>query len=161
MLGIDPRDWPVVNVLLDRAMDLPPESRGAWLDALPPESAAYRDTLMRLLAAEGGVETNAIFAELPRVDVEAIAADDGDAALVTGSRVGPCVLLSQIGRGGMGSVWLAERSDGQPRRKVALKLPHLGWTPGLAERVERERDILASRRSIATRRSMPSRCASG
>jgi eukaryotic-like serine/threonine-protein kinase len=144
MLGIDPRDWPAVNVLLDRAMDLAPASRGAWLDALPPESAAYRDTLMRLLAAEGGVETSAIFAELPRVDLEAVAADDGDPALVTGSRVGPYVLLSQIGRGGMGSVWLAERSDGYPRRKVALKLPHLGWTPGLAERVERERDILAS-----------------
>jgi serine/threonine-protein kinase len=44
----------------------------------------------------------------------------------------------------MGSVWLAERADSIPKRKVALKLPHLGWAPGLAERVERERDIVAS-----------------
>ena len=44
----------------------------------------------------------------------------------------------------MGTVWLAERTDGQPRRKVALKLPHLGWAPGLAARLARERDILAS-----------------
>ncbi|MEO8312322.1 MAG: protein kinase [Caldimonas sp.] len=44
----------------------------------------------------------------------------------------------------MGTVWLAERIDGQPRRKVALKLPHLGWAPGFAERLARERDILAS-----------------
>jgi serine/threonine-protein kinase len=30
----------------------------------------------------------------------------------------------------MGEVWLAERIDGSLKRKVALKLPHVGWAPG-------------------------------
>ena len=45
----------------------------------------------------------------------------------------------------MSSVWVAERTDGLLKRRVALKLPHLGWAlPDLAERMARERDILAS-----------------
>ena len=146
-LGIDPRDWPAIEALLDRALDLPPESRRAWLDSLPPESAVYRDTLARLLEANHRVPGKAQLGEMPRFDADATlpaAADDGDATLAPAGRVGPYVLLSRIGRGGMGSVWLAERVDASPRRKVALKLPHLGWTPGLGERMERERDILAS-----------------
>jgi eukaryotic-like serine/threonine-protein kinase len=44
----------------------------------------------------------------------------------------------------MSSVWLAERTDGQLKRPVALKLPHLSWSGGWAERMARERDILAT-----------------
>ena len=45
----------------------------------------------------------------------------------------------------MGSVWLAERSDGMVKRPVALKLPRGAWLrAGLAERMARERDILAT-----------------
>ena len=126
MFGIDARDWPVISEWLDRAMDLPPESHGAWLDALPPEAESHRDTLRRLLGAFGGVETNGMFQELPRAGLEALADEDGATALAAGTHVGPYVLLSQIGRGGMGSVWLADRADALPRRKIALKLPHLG-----------------------------------
>ena len=61
-----------------------------------------------------------------------------------GDAVGPYRLLSELGSGGMGAVWLAERADGSLKRKVALKLPHLTWAPGLAERFAREREILAS-----------------
>ena len=45
----------------------------------------------------------------------------------------------------MSSVWVAERADGLIKRRVALKLPHVGWaSPDLAQRMARERDILAS-----------------
>ncbi len=44
----------------------------------------------------------------------------------------------------MATVWLAERADGALQRQVALKLPHAGWTAGLAQRMARERDILAA-----------------
>ena len=61
-----------------------------------------------------------------------------------GDRVGPYVLLQQLGAGGMAMVWLAERADGAMQRQVALKLPHAGWTIGLAQRMARERDIVAA-----------------
>jgi serine/threonine protein kinase/tetratricopeptide (TPR) repeat protein len=64
--------------------------------------------------------------------------------LSPGDVVGPYRVIEELGTGGMGSVWLAERSDGKPRRRVALKLPRMVWASDLSERMERERDILAS-----------------
>jgi serine/threonine protein kinase len=59
--------------------------------------------------------------------------------------IGPYRLELSIGVGGKGSVWLAERSDGLLKRKIALKLPHLSSAgAGLGERMARERDILAA-----------------
>src|SRR5436190_5789643 len=66
------------------------------------------------------------------------------APLAPGSVVGPYRLIRELGHGGMGIVWLAERADGLLKRKVALKLPTLLVDNGtLAERFARERDILA------------------
>ena len=62
-----------------------------------------------------------------------------------GQRIGPYRLIKELGRGGMGVVWLAERADGQHSRQVALKMPlveNLNWL--LAARFARERTILAS-----------------
>jgi serine/threonine-protein kinase len=59
--------------------------------------------------------------------------------------VGDYRLLRELGRGGMGTVWLAERSEGPVRRQVALKLPLVNMPHKmLAQRFERERAILAS-----------------
>ncbi len=69
------------------------------------------------------------------------AVDADDAVARAGERVGPYLLLHEIGRGGMGSVWLAERADGTYKRRVALKLPRLAWAAGLGKRMARERDI--------------------
>jgi hypothetical protein len=135
MLGIDPRDWPAVNVLLDRAMDLQPELREAWLDALPPESAAYRDTLKRLLAAEGGVETIALFSELPRVDVEAVAAD---MVMLRWSPAPASPLFCC--RRSAAAAWAASGWPSGPTASAAqggTQASSSGWAPGLAERVER------------------------
>jgi serine/threonine-protein kinase len=62
-----------------------------------------------------------------------------------GTQIGPYRLLREIGRGGMGTVWLAERVDGVIQRQIALKLPRAEWTDrGLADRMARERSALAS-----------------
>ncbi|MDQ2927467.1 MAG: serine/threonine-protein kinase, partial [Pseudomonadota bacterium] len=44
----------------------------------------------------------------------------------------------------MGTVWLAERSDGTMKRRVALKLPRIVWGDTFSERLGREREILAT-----------------
>ena len=64
---------------------------------------------------------------------------------LAGTVVGAYRLIREIGVGGMGSVWLAERTDGLIKRPLALKLPHIASRRvGLAERMAREREILAT-----------------
>src|SRR5262249_36094509 len=62
-----------------------------------------------------------------------------------GARVGSYRIVGLGGEGGMGVVWLAERDDGQFRRRVALKFLATLFPAGAAlERFLMERDILAS-----------------
>jgi eukaryotic-like serine/threonine-protein kinase len=137
--------WPRLNDLLDEALALPPPERAGWLAALPAEHAALKDTLAKLLDVRSGIETGDFLGTLPKLDGASAATLTPDiGAPKAGDAVGPYRLLRELGEGGMGSVWLAERSDGQLKRQVALKLPRLTWARGLAERLARERDILAT-----------------
>src|SRR5260370_6458029 len=70
--------------------------------------------------------------------------DESAAGFASDALVGPYRLLRELGQGGMGVVWLAERADGEVKRPVALKLPIVSLhNRALAERFGRERDILA------------------
>jgi serine/threonine-protein kinase len=63
---------------------------------------------------------------------------------VAGQTLGAYTLLSQIGQGGMGSVWLAEQSDGRFERRVAVKLLNIALIGKSGEeRFKREGRILA------------------
>lgn len=137
--------WPEVNRLLDEALSLADGERTAWIAALPVSPA--RAVVERLLVQRARVESGDFLATLPPLSPAAWASIDGDAAALAskaGDAVGPWRLLRPLGQGGMGAVWLAERTDGSLKREVALKLPNSGWNPALAERMLRERDILAS-----------------
>jgi eukaryotic-like serine/threonine-protein kinase len=69
----------------------------------------------------------------------------GRQALEAGVRVGPYRVVRELGRGGMGTVYLAERADGQFQQRVALKVlrPEME-TEEVLRRFEQERQILAS-----------------
>ncbi|MBP6764090.1 MAG: protein kinase [Rubrivivax sp.] len=136
-------DWPALNALLDEALALPPAEREPWLQRLHGPHALLKDTLGRLLAVQAGIETGNFLGTLPRLDATAARQTPAPTAR-PGDTVGPWRLHRELGAGGMGSVWLAERADGTLKRPVALKLPLLGWARGLSERMARERDILAT-----------------
>jgi tetratricopeptide (TPR) repeat protein len=131
--------WKRLSPLLDAALDLAPAKRAAWLASLPPEHADLREPLAELLAQRKAIETDDFLARLPP-----FSAPPTGLSLEPGSIVGPYRLIRELGAGGTSSVWLAELADGSIQRKVALKLPHLGLVDrGIAERIARERDILA------------------
>ena len=134
--------WPEISALLDEALALPAAERERWIESAPIEPAELRDTLRRLLRAQAHVETGDFLATVAKLEPPIAAPATGEPA--AGDAVGPYRLLREIGRGGMGAVWLAERVDGALKRQVALKLPRLAWDGAIAERLARERDILAS-----------------
>ena len=144
-------DWPRISALLDEAMSRAAAEREAFIDALTAPDDRFRDTLRELLALQAKAETEDFMEELPVIPGlltgpwphEAGAGTASAGALAAGTEVGPYRLLRLIGEGGMGAVWLAERTDGTLKRKVALKLPRLAWAQDLAVRMARERDILA------------------
>lgn len=133
-------NWPVLSQLLDEVLALPPADREAWLRALPVEHWPLRETLRRLLEVQAGIETRPFLETLPRLTATSTPAS----GLVAGDEVGRYRLLEELGTGGMGCVWLAERADGQLKRKIALKLPRMVWADDLATRMARERDILGA-----------------
>lgn len=129
-------DIAALSRLLDALLALPAAARPAWLAALAPGEQHLGPLLRGMLAEHEGASAPALHADLPALGE----AQDVNAP-TPGERVGPYRLLRQIGQGGMGSVWLAERADGALTRQVALKLPRLAWDAGLAARMARERDI--------------------
>ena len=143
-IEIDAKTWARLNELLDEALEQSAATRESWLASLDPQYATLMPQLRDLLSRSHAIETDDFLRTLPRIDV---GAEPAESVLPGGAGeiVGAYRLVREIGSGGMGSVWLAERADGLFTRPVALKLPHLfGRQAGLAERMAREREILAT-----------------
>jgi serine/threonine-protein kinase len=142
-LEIDPASWTVLNRLLDDVLDRPPGERSQWVDSLTEEFAPLKPQLRELLARAASVETGEFLRTVPKFGG---AAAERASSASPGELVGGYRLVREIGVGGMGSVWLAERADGLIQRPVALKLPHIvaARSAGIAERMAREREILAT-----------------
>lgn len=136
------RRWQAVSALLDEALDLPAAERADWLAALDARDATLASEVRRLLDAHATAGPGDALSSLPSLGPRR--APDASHGLQPGQRVGPWVLVSLLGTGGMAVVWHAQRADGAYQRDVALKLPQrLPWRDDLAERLARERDILA------------------
>ena len=134
-------DWPDINALLDEALSLPAHEHDRWLDTLAGERAQHRESLRRLLARRAAVESDDFLGAGPSLAQTVLS--PATPGLAPDVELGGYRLIRELGRGGMSSVWLAERGDGSLRRRVALKLPRAVWGDTFADRLVRERDILA------------------
>ena len=135
------------TALLREALDLPESKRRAFLEQASAGDAALLSTLLHLLELDADSDP-LLDAPLDGV-VADLLADDADATdevddVAAGDRIGPWQIISKLGAGGMGSVWLAERADGVYLQKVALKTikPGMDSARVLAQ-FRRERALLA------------------
>ncbi|MEO0560064.1 MAG: protein kinase [Bacteroidota bacterium] len=139
-MDLTPETWARLSPLLDEALELPADQRGAYLDArdLSPELRAKAEAL---IAAD---ETTATLLDTPeRLSALVEAAQRNDGGLPAGAEIGPYRVIREIGQGGMGTVVLAERADGTFEKQVALKLVHAGVGARVLDRFRAERQILA------------------
>lgn len=136
-----PERYQRLKEVFHAALDYPPASREAYLDKVCAGDTDLREQVEALIESDrtgaGFIETSPIAAMS-----HLLASKDED---LTGSRIGPYELLSQIGRGGMGTVYLASRADDQFRKLVAIKLVNRSVeTEPVLRRFKRERQILAN-----------------
>ena len=127
--------WSEISPLLDEALELPDSARESWLEDLErraPELAAHvRSCLLQV--AELNQQQ---FLEAPIRRHLPVG--------LAGRAFGAYTLDRQLGFGGMGTVWLAHRSDGRFEGQVAVKLLNLAFVGHPSEqRFEREGSVLA------------------
>jgi len=133
--------WNEIEKLFLGAADLPLGERAAFLDCACSGDPQLRSEVESLLRADTA-GTSAITAA---VESEAGFLLNDDRSSLVGTRLGPYLLLEQIGRGGMGSVYLAERDDEHYRKRVAIKVVRSGMdSEEVLARFRHERQILAA-----------------
>lgn len=132
-------DWETVNRHLDRLLDQPPDRREGLARSLAAGNEALLDRLLSLLAGLGDAER---FLQSPFSGRASSDANTEDGSLTSGQRVGVWEIISLLGRGGMGEVYLARRADGGFEQEAALKI--LGPLEGDGVQLfEQERQTIA------------------
>jgi serine/threonine-protein kinase len=130
--------WAQVKRIFDRAIDLGPEGRASFLDSACAGDASLRAEVETLLASD-----NAAGGFLEAAPPSFLSPGAGTPH--EGQNIGPYRLVRVVGRGGMGTVFVAERADAEYRKEVAVKVVNPG--PDAREivlRFRHERQTLAA-----------------
>ena len=140
MPNIDPEAWRRISEHIDHVLELGEPERVAYLARLDCDDPEIARQVRGLLAAREQTGFPGFLAGAAPLANEVAAA-----ASPVGSRVGPYMIEAEIGRGGMGSVWLARRADGRYEGRVAVKLLNAALVGRPAEqRFMREGHVLAN-----------------
>ena len=148
---MSPERWKQIEDIFNSAIELSPDERAAFLARACGSDAALRSEVERLLghdAAVGDFIASPVpVSHLTRLmdhtvtdHSQLVSADQ-----MIGRQVGAYRLEREIGRGGMGAVYLATRADNEFYRRVAIKLVKRGMdSDSIVRRFRHERQILAS-----------------
>ncbi len=135
MSKLTPEQWKQVSPYLDEALTLSEDQRAEWLASFRQREPALAGLLQTLIDEHRDLGKEEFLDRGP--------ATPALSSVSEGQTIGAYRLLSKIGQGGMGAVWLAERSDGRFERKVAVKFLGIAL-PGrtVEERFKREGSFL-------------------
>ncbi|HEX3280134.1 MAG TPA: serine/threonine-protein kinase [Pyrinomonadaceae bacterium] len=132
--------WQKVEEAVCGALEIPLDDRSSWLDKFCDGDASLRADIESLLSVQPAVEAFLEHSVAPYAGI-LLEQDETPAAP---AKVGQYRVLNELGRGGMGVVYLAERED-QFHQRVAIKLVKRGLdTEDILRRFRNERQILAS-----------------
>ncbi|MFZ2235840.1 MAG: serine/threonine-protein kinase [Dokdonella sp.] len=143
---MEAENWQRVRALFDLLADLPPDKWEAALDEQGVADPQLRGEVISLLKADGEelVRTHidgqapGVLSDLAERETEI------ENQRLDGRHVGAFRLVKEIGRGGMGTVWRAERVEGGFEQVVAIKLMRPEWDAAeMIRRFRAERQILA------------------
>jgi eukaryotic-like serine/threonine-protein kinase len=146
---MNPERWQRIEALFQLSIEQKPENPMAYLESICTDDSALRAEVEALLIAH---EKASHFIEKPVFQAKAFAASeenhtqfDEQVRTAEGKRIGAYKILREIGRGGMGNVYLATRDDDEYRKQVAIKLIKRGFDSDfILQRFKNERQILAS-----------------
>jgi serine/threonine protein kinase/tetratricopeptide (TPR) repeat protein len=141
---MDPQRWQQLKSILSDAFDQEStDARRAWVK----RSCSGDQTLLQ--EAESLLAEAELLRRSANDDLEACAENAArrirrEVASQVGKRIGAYVVTREIGRGGMGTVYLAARADGYFEKEVAIKLLNSGIdTEEMVQRFHYERQVLA------------------
>jgi serine/threonine-protein kinase len=136
-----PEQWQQVQELFHAASEQAPEAQAAFLDQACGDDLALRSEVESLLASDEGAGSFIDGAIQGAVGLAAANLIPSD----VGRQIGPYKLVRELGRGGMGTVYLATRADEAYQKRVAIKLIKRGMdTDEIIRRLRYERQILAN-----------------
>jgi eukaryotic-like serine/threonine-protein kinase len=134
---MNPTDWQKIKEIFNAAIDLPENERAAFIDKYDKPTI---EKVKKLLKANENA--NDFIAESAFVDVGLI--DENETDFYLGKQIDDYKIQAEIGHGGMGTVYLAVKSDETFDKKVAIKLIKRGMdTSAVLKRFVMERKILA------------------
>ncbi len=130
-------EWGVLSRLLDEALELPPDARLAWIAEQREKHPALIAEIEGLLERESKIDADGFLSSSQEPERPTM-------STLAGQTLGAYVLERPVGEGGMGSVWLARRSDGRFEGVAAIKLLSLAVSgPAGEARFRREGSALA------------------
>lgn len=136
-----PERWQRVKEILEQAWERDAAQRSAFVNQACADDPELRSRVEALLTSD---QNAGEFLATPVLNLAAASEAADTSEYSPGRRIGPYQILQELGHGGMGTVYLAERADGQYRKRVAIKLvsPHLG-TEEILQRFRNERQVVA------------------
>jgi len=137
MASDEQKRWREISQSLDEALDLDERALEPWLQALDTKSPEISPAVRALLVERAHLNEQPLLNEAHLLIPRPLGA-------LSGQQLGAYTLESVLGHGGMGTVWLAHRSDGRYEGRAAVKLLNASLLGRPAEqRFVREGSVLA------------------